>query len=149
MENFDKVIVKTVCEDIVINDGKNLEIDTASYYVKDNCLYIDAFEDDVVITLPAKTYELIDITTESGDCLIEFKEAGIVDLNFRSESGDLTLDAICLNVSFESESGDYVRTKGSPDKQIVRRSKPLTVKTTSGATIKTETSAWRNGERYK
>ena len=136
MDNFNKVVIKSCCEDIVVNDGKNVEIDTASYYVKDNCLYIDAFEDDVVITLPNKTYEQIDITTESGDCLIEFKEAEIVKLNFKSESGDLTLDAVCLDVDFESESGDYVRRKGNPDRQIVKRSKTLTVKTSSGTTIK-------------
>lgn len=145
--NFKRIVIDCGDNDIKITDGEAFTSNEISYYVEDECLYIEA-NDDGNIVVPDNYYDEIKIEGTSGDVEICFNRASIKNLEFKSCSGDLLLDALCDYVSFDSPGGDYRRKKGTPLKQLINIKKTMKVKNTVTNSTNS-TQSWKNGERYK
>jgi len=123
MNTFNKIIVDSEINDVVINEGDNLNIGGGSCSIQGGLLKVMGF-DDVIMTVPHNHYLEIKITTTCGDCVINFNESLIEKVAFESESGDLVVNGQCNNVSFNSHDG-YCITKT-----------PLLNKKSQGKTVK-------------
>ena len=148
ISDIKKIAIDCAEYDIKITDGDAFKSKNVSYYVDDGCLFIEAY-DDGYVTISNNFYGDIKIDGTCGDIDIIFKKALIKDLEFKSESGDLTVDAFCDSISFDSPGGDYIRKKGTPQKQIVNLRKPMNVKESTTVLPIKDTPSWKNGERYK
>ena len=145
--NFKRIVIDCGDNDIKITDGEAFTSSDISFYVEDECLYIEANEDGVIV-VPDMYYDEIKIESTSGDVEIRFNQALIKNLEFKSCSGDLFLDAFCDYVSFDSPGGDYRRKKGMPLKQLINIRKTMRAKNTV-TNPANSTQSWKNGERYK
>ena len=149
MNVFKKIYIKSEVEDIRITQGSHLEVINGSYCIDEQgCLSIYP-NDDVVVTIPSGFYEEIEVETEVGDCLIELNDTKVERIAFRSEAGDLTVDADCQNISFNSFGGDYLRIGGHKNNKPVINKPPMKAKTVVATIKNSEQTVWKGNERYK
>ena len=106
MYTFNKVIIESNTEDVKVSEGDSLIVIHGSYFFKNNELHIVA-TDDVEVILPVNHYEEINITTDSGDCVVEMEKTTVSKLVFSSDGGDLTNNSNCEEIMFDSYGGVY------------------------------------------
>ncbi len=138
-------IKSSSCDDITILDGDMLAVINGTYSLQDGVLAIET-TDDLELIVPKGHYDLINISTDTGDCLIKLEESDVDKVVFNSNVGDLDVDANVKELSFNSPCGDCINRSRSASANPPVLSKH-TEKTIS-PTVQKELDGWSDGERY-
>ena len=108
MQAYNKIKITSTSADItLLDDGSDTEL-YGECHIENGTLQVE-LNDDSTIVIPASHYEIIEISSSTGDCCVRLTRSTVDHIIAESITGDVEIDANTDNVSMASSTGSCVK----------------------------------------